>query len=48
MAICVAVAFAAAAAAGAGAGPLTKGGLIGAVADWFEMAPLRGLCGEPH
>lgn len=48
MAKCVAVAFAATAAAAAGAGPLTKGGLIGAVADWFEMAPLRVRRGEPH
>lgn len=47
MAKCVAVASAAAG-AGAGAGPLTKGGLIGAVADWFEIAPLRGHRGEPH
>lgn len=38
MAKCVAVASAG---AGAGAGPLTKGGLIGALADWFEIAPLR-------
>lgn len=45
MAKCVAVASAV---AGAGAGPLTKGGLIGAVADWFEIAPLREHRGEPH
>lgn len=47
MSKCVAVAFAGAAAA-ASAGPLTKGGLIGVVADWFEMASLRVRHREPH
>lgn len=44
MAKCVA----ATAAAAAGAGAVTKSGLIGAAADWFEMAPLSPRRGEPH
>lgn len=44
MAKCVAATAATAAEAGA----VTKSGLIGAAADWFEMAPLSPRCGEPH
>lgn len=44
MAKCVAATAAAAAEAGA----VTKSGLIGAAADWFEMAPLSPHRGEPH
>lgn len=44
MAKCVAATAAAAAEAGA----VTKSGLIGAAADWFEMAPLSPRRGEPH
>lgn len=44
MAKCVAATAAAAAEAGA----VTKSGLIGAAADWFEMAPLSPRCREPH